>query len=139
MFTLRGFAVAAYCLVGVGLGLQGLRYLLASKYMHYHADVVHEGWGQLKKNEQRLILGLLKGFGAGMLCLGLACVVVALGPLRDGAYRAHWILALITGTYTGLLVHITRFALLPGAAPIAVTTAMFVLALAAALATCLPL
>jgi hypothetical protein len=139
MFTVWGFAVAAYCVVGLGLAAQGQRYLLASKYMHYHADVVHEGWGQLKKSEQRLILGLLKGFGAGMLCLGLACVVVALGPLRDGAYQAHWILALITVTYTALLVHITRFALLPGAAPIAVTTAMFVMAIGAALATCLPL
>ena len=131
--------MAAYCVVGAGLAAQGLRYLLASQYMHYHAEVVHEGWGQLQRNEQRLILGLLKGFGAGMLCLGLACVVVALGPLLDHAYAAHWILALITVTYTALLVHITRFALLPGAAPIAVTTGMLVLAVAAALATCLPL
>ena len=135
MLTLNDCAVTAYCVVGLGLAAQGLRYLVASEYMHYHADVVQENWSQLKPTEQRLMLGLLKGFGAGMLCLGLSTVFVALGPLRDGAYMAHWFLAFLAISYTALLVHITRFALLPHAAPIAVTTTMCALSIAAAIAS----
>ena len=132
---LRDFAVAAYSIVGVGLAAQGLRYLVASQYMHYHADVVQERWSELKPTEQRLMLGLLKGFGAGMFGLGLTLAFVALGPLRDGVYMAHWFLAVSAIGYTGLLVHITRFALLPHAAPIVVTTIMCGLSIAAAIAT----
>lgn len=135
MTTLKDFAITAYCVVGAGLVAQGLRYLVASQYMPYHAEVVHEGWGQLQPAEQRLLLGLLKGFGAGMFCLGVTTMFVALGPLRDGAYSAHWFVAALTITYTALLVHITRFALLPHAAPITVTTVMCVLSIAAAAAT----
>ena len=135
MLTLRDFAVAAYTIVGLGLVAQGLRYLVASEYMHYHADVVQEHWNELKPAEQRLVLGLLKGFGAGMFCLGLTTVFVALGPLRDGAYFAHWFLAFLAISYTALLMHITRFALLPRAAPIAVTTAMCTVSIAAAIAS----
>jgi hypothetical protein len=135
MLTLRDFAVAAYALVGAGLAAQGLRYLVASQFMHYHADVVEEHWSQLKPAEQRLMLGLLKGFGAGMFCLGLSMCFVALGPLRDGAYMAHWFLAFLAIGYTALLVHVTRSALLPHAAPIAVTSIMCALSIAAAIAT----
>ena len=135
MLTPRNFAVAAYCLVGIGLAAQGLRYLVASQYMHYHADVIQERWSQLKPTEQRLMLGLLKGFGAGMLCLGLTVVFVALGPLRDGAYVAHWFLAFLAITYTALLVHIKRVSLLTHAVPIAVTTTMCALSIAAAIAS----
>jgi hypothetical protein len=135
MLTLGNFAVAAYSLVGLGLAAQGLRYLVASEYMHYHADVVQERWSELAPAEQRLMLGLLKGFGAGMFCLGLSTVFVALGPLRDGAYLAHWFLGFLAISYTALLMHITRFALLPHAAPIAVTTTMCLLSIAAAIAS----
>ena len=131
---LKDFSVTAYCLVGLGLAAQGLRYLVASQFMHYHADVIQEQWSQLKPTEQRLMLGLLKGFGAGMLCLGLTLAFVALGPFRDDAYMAHLFLAVSSISYTALLVHITRFALLPSAAPIAVTTTMCGLSIAAAIA-----
>lgn len=134
MLSLRMFAVAAYGLVGLGLMAQGYRYLVALRYMHYHAQVVHEGWAELKKSEQRLILGLLRGFGAGMLCVGFTTVFVALGPFREGAYFAAFFLAILSIAYTLMLVRVTRFALLPGAAPITVTSIMFGLAIAASLA-----
>jgi hypothetical protein len=132
---LTDFAVAAYCVVGAGLAAQGARYLVASQFMHYHADVVQERWSQLNPKEQRLMLGLLKGFGAGMLCLGVTILFIALGPLRHGLYLAHWVLAVLAISYSALLVHITRFALLPHAAPILVTTTMCVLSIAAAIAS----
>jgi hypothetical protein len=132
MITIRDFVVTLYCLVGAGLAAQGLRYLIASQVMHYHQDVMREQWGQLQAGEQRLMLGLLKGFGAGMFCLGLAIVFLALGPVRDHFYKAHWFIAILSIAYTGLLVHITRFALLPKAAPIAVTMTMLGMSIAAA-------
>src|SRR5438067_2413623 len=104
MITVRGFVVTAYCLVGGGLAAQGLRYLLASSYMHYHQDVIRERWSQLQPGEQRLMLGLLKGFGAGMFCVGLGIVFLALGPVRDNAYRAHWFIAVLTVLYTAILM-----------------------------------
>lgn len=134
MLTATGFAVVAYSLVGAGLAAQGLRYLIASQFMHYHQDVIRERWNQLQPGEQRLMLGLLKGFGAGMFCVGLTTIFVAVGPLRDGLYRAHWFEAVLTLIYTSLLVHITRVALLPHAAPIAVTTTMLALSVAASIA-----
>ena len=134
MIAVRWFVVTTYCLVGTGLAAQGLRYLIASQFMHYHQDVIREGWTQLKTGEQRLMLGLLKGFGAGMFCLGIGIVFIALGPVRDNVYRAHWFIAVLTVAYTGLLTHITRFALLPKAAPIEVTTGMLVLSVAASIA-----
>jgi hypothetical protein len=134
MITIRGFVVTTYCLVGAGLAAQGARYLIASQFMHYHQEVVQERWSQLQPGERRLMLGLLKGFGAGMFCLGLGIIFIAVGPVRDNAYRAHWFIALLSVAYTGILVHVTRFALLPKAAPIAVTTTMLVMAVTAAIA-----
>ena len=133
MITISGFVVTLYSLIGLGLAAQGLRYLIASQFMHYHQDVIRERWGDLQPGERRLMLGLLKGFGAGMFCLGLAIVFVALGPVRDHVYRAHWFIAVLTIAYTGLLVHITRFALLPKAAPIEVTMTMLAMSLAASI------
>jgi|KBSMisStandDraft_5_1062788.scaffolds.fasta_scaffold160067_2 hypothetical protein len=127
------YAVAAYCLVGAGLMAQGLRYLVAGQFMHYHADVIKERWNQLPVAEQRLMLGLLKGFGAGMFCLGIAIIFIAIEPLPRGAMMVHWFLAVISITYTVMLHRITKAALLPGAAPITVTTVMSSLCVAASL------
>src|SRR5262245_32193595 len=135
MMSLRDFAVLAYIVVGLGLIAQGLRYLIASQFMHYHADVIQEGWSSLKPPEQRLMLGLLKGFGAGMLCVGVLLVFSAVIPLRRGLDMSHWFMAFISIAYTLMLHHVTRTALLPGAAPIAVTWAMSILCLAAAAAS----
>ena len=133
MITISGFVVTLYSLIGLGLAAQGLRYLIASQFMHYHQDVIRERWGDLQPGERRLMLGLLKGFGAGMFCLGLTIVFVALGTVRDHVYRAHLFIAVLTVAYTSLLVHITRFALLPKAAPIEVTMTMLAMSLAASI------
>ncbi len=135
MVTLLDFATVAYGVVGAGLIAQGLRYLVAGQFMHYHADVMKERWSELQPAEQRLILGLLKGFGAGMFGLGVAVVFIAVEPLRREGTRAHWFLAFISIMYTAMLAHITRFALLPGAAPIVVTIGMCALCVAAAAAS----
>jgi hypothetical protein len=125
-------AIAAYCVVGAGLMAQGLRYLLAVRYMHYHAEVVKMRWSDLGGAEQRLMLGLLRGFGAGMFCVGIAVIFIAIEPLRRGALFVQWFLGFFSIVYTALLVHVTRFALLRGAAPILVTTTMCAMCLGAA-------
>jgi len=81
------------------------------------------------------MLGLLKGFGAGMFCLGVAVCFIAFEPLRHGVTTACWFLAFISVLYTSMLVHVTRQALLTGAAPILVTIAMTVVCVAAAAAS----
>jgi len=135
MMTLLDFAVVGYALVGLGLMAQGLRYLLAGQFEHYHAEVIKERWSQLPHAEQRLLLGLLKGFGAGMFCVGVAMVFVATEPFRRGAFLAQWFLAVMSITYTSMLVKITQTALLPGAAPILVTKTMVVICVLATVAS----
>lgn len=135
MSRVLGFAVVAYFIVGAGLVAQGVRYLVAGQFMHYHADVIKEAWTQLGASEQRLLLGLLRGFGAGMFCLGLAIVFIAIEPLPRGAMLVHWFLAFISITYTAMLYRVTSVALLPGAAPITVTTVMCALSVTASAAS----
>jgi hypothetical protein len=129
------FAVVAYCLVGVGLMAQGIRYLVASQFMHYHADVVKERWNQLSAAEQRLVLGLLRGFGAGMFCLGLAIVFIAIEPLRRGAMLVHWFMAFISITYTGMLVRCHQQGLAAGRRADLVTIVMCALCVFASAAS----
>jgi hypothetical protein len=81
------------------------------------------------------VLGLLRGFGAGMFCLGLAMVFIAIEPLRRGAMLVHWFMAFISITYTAMLVRVTSKALLPGAAPILVTIVMCTLCVFASAAS----
>jgi hypothetical protein len=119
-FGLMDFAVVAYVIVGIGLIAQGIRYLIAGQVMHYHADVIKGRWSDLEPSERRLMLGVV--FSAAV-------------PLRSGLYMAHWFLAMISIVYTGLLVHVTRGALLPGAAPIHVTATMFALCVTGAVAS----
>jgi hypothetical protein len=129
--SLIDIVVAFYCVVGAGLIVQGMRYLIACQFMHYHADALKERWSQLDPAEQRLMLALLGGFGAGMLCLGIAIVFIAVQPLRHGDPMVHWFMAFITVGYTAMLVRVTRRGLLPHAAPIVVSTAMCAVCVAA--------
>lgn len=116
--------IVLYCLVGVGLLFQGVRYLSATEIMPYHLAVVAADWQNLGQEYQTLLLGLLKGFGAGSLGVGLAIILLALVPLRRGESWARWAIPLVAATYTAALVYVTRFALLPGAVPITVTATL---------------
>ena len=54
--------------------LQGARYLSADVLMDYHLAVLGVHWESLDDNYQVLLLGLLRGFGAGSFCVGLVCL-----------------------------------------------------------------
>jgi hypothetical protein len=79
-----------YCLVGLGLMLQGVRYLGASELMPYHSAVIDAPWETLSSSYQTLLLGLLKGFGAGSFCVGIAILILSLIPFKVGAQWARW-------------------------------------------------
>ena len=131
----KRLAVALYCLVGLGLLIQGVRYLVAAELMPYHLAVLELPWGGLDPTHQTLFLGLLKGFGAGSFGVGLAILLLALVPLRAGSRWARWATPAVAGSYTGLLVYVTQFALLPGAAPIVVTTTLSAMVIVAAVSS----
>ena len=97
--------------------VQGVRYISASQLMPYHTAVIDVPWDSLGTDYQILFLGLLKGFGAGSFCVGLAITILALIGFRTGSAWTHWVTPVIAATYTAALVYVTSFALLPGAAP----------------------
>lgn len=130
-FVANRLPVFIYCLVGLALLAQGARYLNAEELMPYHLAVTGAPWDSLGQSQQTLLLGLLKGFGAGSLCAGLAILVLALIPLRAGSNWSRWATPALAATYTGLLVYVTNFALLAGATPITVTAVLFGLVIAA--------
>ena len=134
-FVARRLPVALYCLVGLGLLIQGVRYLLAAELMPYHLAVLEIPWKSLDPAHQTLFLGLLKGFGAGSFGVGLTILLLGLVPLRTGSRWARWATPAVAGSYTAALVYVTQFALLPGAAPIAVTTALLAMVIVAAVSS----
>jgi len=121
-----------YCFVGLGLMIQGIRYVGSSELMPYHSAVLDKRWEVLSESYQTLLLGLLKGFGAGSLCVGLAIIVLALIPFRMGMPWARWATPVVAAPYTALLVYVTSSALLPGATPIIITTVLLTLVVIAA-------
>jgi hypothetical protein len=131
--TTARIAIALYCLVGGSFVLQGARYLFADVLMGYHLAVLGVPWESLDDNSQVLLLGLLRGFGAGSFCVGLVVIVLAVGPLRLGATWARWLTPIAAGVYASLLYSVTSFALLPGARPIAITAVLLGLVCLAAL------
>ncbi len=116
--------ILLYCIVGLGFLFQGVRYISATELMPYHLAVIETPWEGLSTSYQTLFLGLLKGFGTGSFCVGLAIILMALIPLRRGSRWARWVTPVIALTYTSALIYVTSFALLPGATPIMVTTTL---------------
>lgn len=124
-----------YCFVGLGLMVQGVRYISASQLMPYHTAVIDVPWDSLGTDYQILFLGLLKGFGAGSFCVGLAITILALIGFRTGSAWTRWVTPVIAATYTAALVYVTSFALLPGATPITVTAILLVFVIVAAISS----
>ena len=131
-FVTNRLPVALYCLVGLGYLVQGIRYIVAAQLMPYHMAVLDAPWSSLGGGYQTLFLGLLKGFGAGAFGVGLAIILMALFPLRTGNGWARWATPVVAVLYTGALVYVTSFALLPGATPIAVASTLHGIVIVAA-------
>ena len=115
--------VVIYSFLGLGFMAQGVRYLAATELMPYHMEVIQIAWQGLAGNQQQLLLGLLKGFGAGSLGMGVAIILLALIPLRAKQPWAYLVTPLVTAIYVGAITYVTMYALLPGAIPITVSLA----------------
>lgn len=131
-FVTNRLPVILYSFVGLGYLVQGVKYFSAAELMPYHMAVLETPWESLGAEYQTLLLGLLKGFGAGAIGVGLAIILMALFPLRAGSSWARWATPVVAALYTGALVYVTSFALLPGATPIAVTATLHGLVIVAA-------
>lgn len=123
-FLTNRLPVFLYSIVGLGYLVQGIRYISAAELMPYHMAVLETPWESLGVNNQTLLLGLLKGFGAGAFGVGLAIILMSLFPLRAGSSWARWATPVVAMLYTGALVYVTSFALLPGATPVAVSATL---------------
>jgi hypothetical protein len=123
-FVTNRLPVILYSFVGLGYLVQGVKYFSAAELMPYHMAVLETPWESLGVEYQTLLLGLLKGFGAGAIGVGLAIILMALFPLRAGSSWARWATPVVAALYTGALVYVTSFALLPGATPIAVSATL---------------
>jgi len=123
-FVTNRLPVILYSVVGLGYLVQGVRYISAAELMPYHMAVLEAPWESLGAVYQTLFLGLLKGFGAGAFGAGLAIILMALFPLRTGSSWARWATPVVAAPFTGAMVYVTSFGLLPGATPIAVTATL---------------
>jgi hypothetical protein len=111
----------------------GLRYLLATEFMPYHAIVTGKAWSQVDPGTQTIVLGMLKIVGGGFLSCGVALLWLFVPLRRDEAW-ARWA-ALSIAAAVWLPTQYVTF-MLKSAAPVAQppiipTAAILVLVLAA--------
>lgn len=135
----RKIPIALYCVVGIGLIIQGVRYLGGSEIAPYHLAVIDTSWTNIDGRYQQLLLGLYRGFGAGFLCVGLSTIILALIFARTKDRWAQIAAPGIAGSYTAALVFVTSSALLPGANPVTVSAVLFSAIALAGLLTCFDL
>ena len=124
--------IILYSLLGLGCIFQGVRYLGAGELMPYHLDVLGATWDMLSAESQQLYLGLLKGFGAGSLVVGLTVLVLICRPKYYRLPLTRAATALVGVGYTTATVYVTHAALLPNAVPRTVSIIMLGIAVFAA-------
>lgn len=77
-------AAACHGLVGAGLVVFGLRYVLADSWMSYHEEVVGLPWEAVPPPMSRLLLALIRGAGVATAAGGLALLLLLAIPWRRG-------------------------------------------------------
>lgn len=86
---MRKIAIAVLALAAIlSLGA-GLRYLLTTEFMPYHAVVSGKSWVQLEPGLQSIILGMLKIVGGGFLACGVALLWLLI-PIYRGEAWSRW-------------------------------------------------
>ena len=97
-----------FLLVGLSLFALGLIYLTADHFMPYHEQAVQSRWSDLEPNTRWLLLGLLKGFGAGSLTAGLAVSGMAIASFRHSPARYRVLLPAVAIIYLALITYATH-------------------------------
>ena len=102
-------AVGVYCVIGALIMYGGFGYLTTSEFMPYHAQAIQADWSSLSSEQQGLILGLMKGRGAGALAIGGAIVLLAVTGLLRRTRFVIWLIPLLALVYLGLATYSTYF------------------------------
>lgn len=69
--------------------LAGMRYIMTSEFMPYHAEVVGKAWTQVEFRTQAIILGMLRIIGASFIACGVTQLWL-IPPLQAGQRWACW-------------------------------------------------
>jgi hypothetical protein len=138
--TMRPFQTTLLALAGVIAIAFGLRYMLATRFMEYHAAVAGSTWAELPAGVQAIVLGMYTIMGGGFITYGAALLWLLL-PLRDG--EAWAAVAALTLSVTALVpvIYVTVWLrrIQPAArTPVVPAVVVFVLAVVGAGASLLP-
>jgi hypothetical protein len=99
--------------------LEGLIYLFSTEFLPYHQESIGVALSDLSPNFQVLFLAFLKATGAGMVCVGIAMLIILFIPFRRGDSWARWAISAIGILYYLLATYISLMVLLktPGKPP----------------------
>ncbi len=86
---MRRLSLLLIVAAALGLVVVGTRYLVATEFMPYHAQVAQTTWTDLGPGVRAIILGLLTIVGAGFIACG-AALLWLLPVLRAGVRWGHW-------------------------------------------------
>ena len=95
-------AFGCYLLVALVVAGIGIRYLLASQIMPYHAAAMDSTWENLAPGVQSMSLNFMKSAGIGFLSTAIAVFMLLLFPFRKDELWARW--ALVTVSLTELIL-----------------------------------
>jgi hypothetical protein len=126
---MQHLALAMVIVVALGGVLFGVRYMLRTAYLPYHAVVAGKPFTELDPGVQAIILGMLKIIGSGFATLGIALLWLCFA-LHKGERWAPWAVltvsavALIPMLYAAITLRTFR----PGApTPVRPTCVMMIL------------
>lgn len=94
-----------FLLIGAALLATGLVYFSRTEFMPYHAQAVQADWSSLAPNHQGLLLGMLKGLGAGQIIAGVATLLMATLSLRRSARPYVVLLPVVCVGYSLLITY----------------------------------
>lgn len=104
--TMLLLALAILLLVASSSIAFGLRYLFATEYLFYHAQLTGLAWAEIPQRYQAIILGMLKMVGAGMLAFGVAIAWLTL-PLSRGEQWPIWAILSVVIVHGVISVYVT--------------------------------
>jgi hypothetical protein len=81
----------------------GVRYLLASEFMRYHATVAGRSWQQLDSGVQTIVLGMLRIIGAGLITTGVATCWLMLALYEERAWASFGLLTVTLASTVPIL------------------------------------
>lgn len=105
--VVRKISAALFLLLSIALVAVGAIYLTAAEFMPYHSAAIEAEWSDLDSNYRALMLGFLKGLGAGSLVVGIGIAVMSVALYRDPAGSYAILLPTLSVGYTVLLSYAT--------------------------------